>query len=99
VIRPILSLEHVGVDFRLEGDVVSAVSDVSLSVMPREIVGIVGESGCGKSTLAIHRLMSTPSTLQTATMRPYRSVSRRVQLTDLRLIFLKSAREASRPQG
>ena len=31
---------------------VKAVNDVSLSIRPREILGVVGESGCGKSTMA-----------------------------------------------
>jgi len=31
---------------------VKALNDISLSIMPRETLGIVGESGCGKSTLA-----------------------------------------------
>jgi peptide/nickel transport system ATP-binding protein len=49
----ILELQHLEVDFPIEDGLVSAVADVSLSVAPREIVGIVGESGCGKSTLAM----------------------------------------------
>ncbi len=31
---------------------VKALNDISFSIMPREILGVVGESGCGKSTLA-----------------------------------------------
>jgi hypothetical protein len=42
---------------------------------------------------------SMPCTVQTATMRPYRSVSRRMQLTGSRPIRFRSACDESRPQG
>ncbi len=60
--EPVLSIEHLSVDYRAGRERVHAVADVSLTVPPGRVVGIVGETGCGKSTLAqaIPRLLPEP---------------------------------------
>lgn len=55
---PLIELKHVSVDFKtrtgslLHPNIVHALTDVSLKVMPGKTLGLVGESGCGKSTTA-----------------------------------------------
>ncbi|MBP3040322.1 ABC transporter ATP-binding protein [Bacillaceae bacterium Marseille-Q3522] len=50
---PLLSVEHVDVVFRfLEGEY-HALEDITFSILPNEVVGIVGESGCGKSLTSL----------------------------------------------
>ena len=59
---PLLSIQNLEVDFRLNGRWVRAVDGVSLAVEAGETVCIVGESGCGKSVtaLSVARLLPEP---------------------------------------
>ena len=60
--EPLLSVQHLGVEFDTDEGVVRAVDELSFTVAAGETLGIVGESGCGKSVtaLAIMRLLPQP---------------------------------------
>ena len=60
-----IKLEHVSKRFRIEGREFTAVDDVSLTIAPQEIFGIIGHSGAGKSTLVrLINLLEMPTSGQ-----------------------------------
>lgn len=58
--RPVLEVEGLCIEYQIEGGVLRAVRDVSLSVHEHESFGLVGESGSGKSTLAMGAIRYLP---------------------------------------
>ena len=60
--EPVIEVRGLRVDFPGRHGTVTALSDVSLSIRPGEILGVVGESGAGKSMtgLAIQGLLEAP---------------------------------------
>jgi oligopeptide/dipeptide ABC transporter ATP-binding protein len=65
-VSDLLTLAHVDVGFATDDGIVSAVSDVSLTVEEGEIFGLVGESGCGKTTLAMALMGLLPASASVA---------------------------------
>ncbi|MFC7704760.1 ABC transporter ATP-binding protein [Plastorhodobacter daqingensis] len=60
--QPLLSVEGLRIQFRIEGHDLRAVDGISFSVSKGRTLGVVGESGCGKSvtSLGIMRLVPQP---------------------------------------
>jgi peptide/nickel transport system ATP-binding protein/oligopeptide transport system ATP-binding protein len=58
--RPVLSVENLSVDFRLDSTVVHAVRGVSWQVAAGETLAVVGESGSGKTASALSVLRLNP---------------------------------------
>ncbi|MBF6174699.1 dipeptide ABC transporter ATP-binding protein [Nocardia blacklockiae] len=59
--EPVVRLDDVTVVYRARGKQFRALDQVSLSVAPREVIGLVGESGSGKSTLGRTALGLVPA--------------------------------------
>jgi peptide/nickel transport system ATP-binding protein len=47
--KPLLEVKHLRVEFPTRRGVLTAIDDVSFSIAPGEVLGVVGESGAGKS--------------------------------------------------
>lgn len=58
----LLEIKNLQIKFYSDERVTASIDDVSLSVMPGETLGLVGESGCGKSvtSMGILRLIPNP---------------------------------------
>jgi len=63
---PLLEVKNLSIWFHSRGGARPAVSDLSFSISPGEVLGLVGESGSGKSVtaLAIMRLLDQAATVE-----------------------------------
>jgi peptide/nickel transport system ATP-binding protein len=59
---PLLEVEDLSIRFDTDDGAVHAVDRMSLTLEPRQVLGIVGESGCGKSVTALSILGLLPKT-------------------------------------
>ena len=68
---PLLLVKNLTVVFKTRFGEVPVIDDVSFSIAPGEILGIVGESGCGKTmtSLAIMRLMPEQGIITSGSIR------------------------------
>jgi peptide/nickel transport system ATP-binding protein len=68
---PVLSISGLAVAFRTGGELVTAISDISIDVAAGETVAIVGESGSGKSTTAaaVNRLLPENGVITAGSIR------------------------------
>ena len=62
VIKNLLDIDNLNIRFMSDQETVNAVCDVSITLQPGEILGVVGESGAGKSSIgnAIVNLLDAP---------------------------------------
>ncbi|MCP3776073.1 ABC transporter ATP-binding protein [Paenibacillus sp. MZ04-78.2] len=56
----LLDIRHLSAGFSIEGNYYRAVDDVSLRLLPGQVLGIVGESGCGKSVMSLSVMKLLP---------------------------------------
>lgn len=62
--EPVLSVKGLSIAFNAKKRQLNAVEDLSFSVQPGEILGVVGESGCGKSITSLAIMGLLPSNAQ-----------------------------------
>jgi len=55
-----LEVKNLKTGFDIDGEIYHAVDDVSFTVKPGQIVGVVGESGCGKSVMSLSVMQLLP---------------------------------------
>jgi oligopeptide/dipeptide ABC transporter ATP-binding protein len=51
--KSLLTISDLSVSFPVQGNRLVAVDNLYLRILPKKILGLIGESGCGKSTLAL----------------------------------------------
>ncbi len=58
--KSLLEIQNLQTSFKTEDGTVRAVDNVSFSIQPGEVVGLVGESGCGKTAVSLSILQLLP---------------------------------------